>query len=953
MDNNETISTEPVTIEKNGSVRKCRYEKIVSNGVFCFILSFLIPFFVMLYAFGVFGIHPFGDRQILVVDLWHQYFPFFRVVREKLVSGGSFLYSWENGLGTNFLSLISYYAASPLNWIAALFSEEGARDAMMFILCAKIGFSGAFFSRFLRYTFSRKDLSVCMFSSMYALCSYVLGYYWNVMWFDTIALFPLVMLGIVAICRERKWKTFTFALALSLVSNYYIGYFTCVFSVFMFASSGIIEFSGIKNWFVSLFIMIRSSILAICLGAFMLLPAYFGLQLTYSANNTMPKNITFYEKWTDIFANLLSYNAPAKVEGLPNFACGMLAVMLFGVFLFAFGIKIREKISALLMLALITVCCNINILNFIFHGFHFTNQIPYRFAFIFSFVLVTAAFRAYDIILKKGIKVIYLILMLLAPAAVFGLNYLKNKSDFKFEGAFKSSAIISGAFLLIFAAAKIFPFKKQKVRNSVMSLGMTAVVICELVGNAQIGVKTVSTTNYSDYPTRNDAVQTILDGVRMRDDSPFYRAEMTATYTLNDSALYGYYGLSQFSSAANVSVTKFIKRLGLYASEAGNRYYYRLSTPVVNSLLGLKYFIKKDGMLNSEEDFLSDLNVVDNVHLLENNYPLSLGFMMDSDILNMPDNEGSNPFEYQNELIMRATGIRKSIYTPRPSASVKYEDMESTRNGLGNYSFRNTKESGTASAEYSFDGVKNSALYGYAGCTGGCIDDIVIKYGDYTIDSGKLIESFPLVFPMGNTQEDETSTIRLTSKDGTKTGNFKLMVYALDKNVFRTAYDALADEQLVIDRFSDTEISGSVTAKKDGVLFLSIPYEKGWKVFVDGSETETFPLMQSMLGVDISEGSHDIRIEYTPEGFRTGVLVSSASLLVILLLMLLDRRSRKKKAAVSEIETTADVIADELNDGEFFSDLFEDAEAAAVVLYSREEDGNDEKSQSDNSLQGN
>ena len=952
MDNNETISTEPVTIEKNGSVRKCRYEKIVSNGVFCFILSFLIPFFVMLYAFGVFGIHPFGDRQILVVDLWHQYFPFFRVVREKLVSGGSFLYSWENGLGTNFLSLISYYAASPLNWIAALFSEEGARDAMMFILCAKIGFSGAFFSRFLRYTFSRKDLSVCMFSSMYALCSYVLGYYWNVMWFDTIALFPLVMLGIVAICRERKWKTFTFALALSLVSNYYIGYFTCVFSVFMFASSGIIEFSGIKNWFVSLFIMIRSSILAICLGAFMLLPAYFGLQLTYSANNTMPKNITFYEKWTDIFANLLSYNAPAKVEGLPNFACGMLAVMLFGVFLFAFGIKIREKISALLMLALITVCCNINILNFIFHGFHFTNQIPYRFAFIFSFVLVTAAFRAYDIILKKGIKVIYLILMLLAPAAVFGLNYLKNKSDFKFEGAFKSSAIISGAFLLIFAAAKIFPFKKQKVRNSVMSLGMTAVVICELVGNAQVGVKTVSTTNYSDYPTRNDAVQTILDGVRMRDDSPFYRAEMTATYTLNDSALYGYYGLSQFSSAANVSVTKFIKRLGLYASEAGNRYYYRLSTPVVNSLLGLKYFIKKDGMLNSEEDFLSDLNVVDNVHLLENNYPLSLGFMMDSDILNMPDNEGSNPFEYQNELIMRATGIRKSIYTPRPSASVKYEDMESTRNGLGNYSFRNTKESGTASAEYSFDGVKNSALYGYAGCTGGCIDDIVIKYGDYTIDSGKLIESFPLVFPMGNTQEDETSTIRLTSKDGTKTGNFKLMVYALDKNVFRTAYDALADEQLVIDRFSDTEISGSVTAKKDGVLFLSIPYEKGWKVFVDGSETETFPLMQSMLGVDISEGSHDIRIEYTPEGFRTGVLVSSASLLVILLLMLLDRRSRKKKAAVSEIETTADVIADELNDGEFFSDLFEDAEAAAVVLYSREEDGNDEKSQSDDSLQG-
>ena len=57
------------------------------------------------------------------------------------------------------------------------------------------------------------------------------------MWFDTVALFPLVMMGIVALCREGKWKTYTLALALSLAANYYIGYFTCIFSMFMFASA--------------------------------------------------------------------------------------------------------------------------------------------------------------------------------------------------------------------------------------------------------------------------------------------------------------------------------------------------------------------------------------------------------------------------------------------------------------------------------------------------------------------------------------------------------------------------------------------------------------------------------------------------------------------------------------------------------------------------------------------
>ena len=59
---------------------------------------------------------------------------------------------------------------------------------------------------------------------------------------------------------------------LSLVANYYIGYFTCIFSVFMFASASIIECKGIKDWFRKLLLMIRSSIIGVGLGGFMLLP---------------------------------------------------------------------------------------------------------------------------------------------------------------------------------------------------------------------------------------------------------------------------------------------------------------------------------------------------------------------------------------------------------------------------------------------------------------------------------------------------------------------------------------------------------------------------------------------------------------------------------------------------------------------------------------------------------
>ncbi|WP_295067566.1 YfhO family protein [Ruminococcus sp.] len=876
--------------------RKGKFHRILyENGVLYFLLSFLIPFSIMVYAFGVYGVHPFGDRQILVVDLWHQYYPFFRVVREKLVSGGSFLYSWENGMGTNFLSLISYYAASPLNWLSVLFDDDHVRDALTFILCAKIGFAGAFFSSFLRYTFKRKDFSICMFSVMYALCSYTLGYYWNVMWFDTVALFPLAMLGIVALCREGKWKIFTFTLALSLISNYYIGYFTCIFSIFMFAAASIIECKGVKDWFRKLFLMIRSSVLGIGLGGFMLLPAYYGLKLTYSVNNNMPKEISYYEDWKKIFANLLSYNAPTKVDGLPNFACGMLAVLLFGVFVFSFGIKIREKIAALSMLAIIVVSCNMNLLNYIWHGFHFTNQIPYRFAFIFCFVLATAAFRAYDIILSRGIKIYQLVLMIAGPAAVLILNKLSKGVDYKFEGAVKSSAIIVGAFWLIFIAAKIFPFKTKEKRNLLMTLALSAAVFSEFISNAQMGVSTVDTTGYTDYPSNKTEVRQLLDYEKKNDKSKFYRTEMSYTYTLNDSALYGYRGLSQFSSAANVSVTTMCKRLGLYASEAGNRFYYRTSTPIVNSLLGIKYIIKKNGELNTEDWVLEHKTSAGNANLYENKYPLSLGFMVNEDILNMEDNGGANPFEYQNDLIKRATGIDDKFFTPQPVALAEYDGLEVTKNGYGNYTFRNDTDEPTGSATYSFDCIDGSYIYGYANGTGGTCDSLEIKCDDELIDSGKLIESYPIVFPMGNGQEGSTSTVKISSSEKHKSGNFKLMVYAISEDTFKKAYNALADEQLEIKKFSDTKIRGRINASEDGVMFLSIPYEKGWSVYIDGEKVETFKLLQAMTGVRVGKGSHDISIEYTPEGFVLGVTATVVSLALVILIMICEKRRRSRR----------------------------------------------------------
>ena len=99
-----------------------------SAAGFYLALAFLVPFALMFIAFAVAQVSPFGRNQILVTDLWHQYYPFLVDYQDKLTSGGSLLWTWKSGGGTNYLALMAYYLASPLNFFSVLVPPERLRE---------------------------------------------------------------------------------------------------------------------------------------------------------------------------------------------------------------------------------------------------------------------------------------------------------------------------------------------------------------------------------------------------------------------------------------------------------------------------------------------------------------------------------------------------------------------------------------------------------------------------------------------------------------------------------------------------------------------------------------------------------------------------------------------------------------------------------------------------------
>lgn len=119
------------------------------------VLSFFVPFGVMLLCFILGGLWPFGDRQVLAHDMWHQYYPFFVSFREKLRSGGSLQYLREAGMGIGYLPLYAYYLSSPLYLLSVLVPASLLREFFALLVLTKIGLAGLFFAVFLRTTFRR------------------------------------------------------------------------------------------------------------------------------------------------------------------------------------------------------------------------------------------------------------------------------------------------------------------------------------------------------------------------------------------------------------------------------------------------------------------------------------------------------------------------------------------------------------------------------------------------------------------------------------------------------------------------------------------------------------------------------------------------------------------------------------------------------------------------------
>ena len=875
-------------------------------------LAFVLPCAGMLFVMLVSQYEPFGKYSMLYSDMYHQYYPFFVEFRRALRSGEGLLYTWSIGLGMDYLGLIAYYLASPLNLLSVLVPEDFLLEFFSLLVPLKLGLAGLFFAVFLKKLFGSNDLSISVFGALYGLCAWALGFQWNVMWLDTFALLPLVALGTVYLLRDKKFLLYTLTLFQSIFSNYYIGLFTCIFVLLLFIVYQICRWGGWKKLLLDLCRIALFSALAIGMTAILELPALASLQDTQSSVNKFPESFRLniasehtiwglFDAMRQVAGNMGGAIEPNFKEGLPNVYCGVISVVLMFLYLMAGEIRLRDKLCSVCLLLFFNVSFIIRQLDYIWHGFHFTNMIPYRFSFLYSFVVLYMAYRAW--LMRRKFRTWQILLAGVLAGCVLACSEELTSTQAVDLGAWELEIpvylIYNLMLLSLYVLSMVYGSLRARIpqdadreqlalarlergrqRRRSRALVLT-VVGAELIGNLTCFGIYFTGTGVSNYPKGTSYTASVIRYMHQReDDNLFFRAETTHSQTLNDGALNGYNGVSAFTSSANVKTTLFMQTLGYGAKNTYNRYLFEESSPVANLFLGLKYMIDRDGK-DKTSTFFAEVNHFGDTSLLENQAYLPLGFLAEKTLAQLEFDTSANAFRFQNELFTAATGVEGDVWSllTGDSLTITGDGVTVPESNSGGY------------CRYEDSSAHSSVTYRYVADRDGfmCIHLDLPKRNDFyvSINDVELYResiSLPQMLAVDDVKTGDVIDVRILCDAG-ESGTMTVNAGILDTERFRQGYQVLNASTLELTEFESTRVAGTITCNRDGLLYTSIPQNGYWHVTVDGQEAQILLVGDCMAAVELTQGEHTVCFTYQNDAFSLGWRISVLCAGIFLLLV--------------------------------------------------------------------
>ncbi|MCR5107048.1 MAG: YfhO family protein [Lachnospiraceae bacterium] len=851
------------------------------------IVAFLIPVTIMTVICLKYGFFPFGDKSILMADMRYQFVDYYGYLKNILFSNDDILYTFSKTFGGDMAGLLAYYCNAPFVLLLAFVPTEYLPGGILIIMILMIGLASLNFNIMLNRIFGLRWGSV-IFSISYAFTGYLMGYFNCTQYFFNIMLMPLFILGLTEIIDNGRMSIlYIVTLALSIFSNYYIGYMECLFSIMFFVYYYLTKYTeveDIKGNLRTVFIYIYNSAIGVGISSVSLLCAIFSLQ--GQKNSKLGSVFSFLLNFNilDLFSGFYNSAFYGNVsDGLPLIYSGVIATAMGVLFYFNKKISLREKILSAIVFVILILSFLIDGFSVVWHGFAHPIGFPYRNSFLVSFFLIYIAYRCF-LNIAEGLRKLHLIVFM-AGYFLYSAYLLLTGNAYVGKLQFAITTVI-----LIATVAEIRFCREGKKYMIPIVAGFFVIGIADASINAynSIGAYFPDFNETDDYDMskyQDFVYETggIVDAIKERDDG-LYRIEKLYRRSNNDAMLLGYNGLSHFSSCENDVAKNFMGSLGFRNSKTWAYYGYG-STGFADSIMGVRYVISQFDEHSKPYPRILDMGTK---FVYENLHVLPFGFVMEDRAIDLDPERSRDLFYYQNEIASAFTGKWYDIYKPAKDIEISLHNAEEIKEDT----YRVIDPDDEACIELSF--IAENTDFVYMHFDADDFQDIKITANDlekepYFTNYGWAIRA------MGHYQPGETVSVKLILNQDEVTLTDYDFYYEDQDELSRWYYDAVSSP-VSVEKIKSSHLKGDLTVnKEDGYLVFSIPYDENWKLYIDGKRAETVNIMNGLLASRVKGGDHKYEMKYIPRGIIVGTPVSLISFIIFIVLSVRDINLRKKE----------------------------------------------------------
>lgn len=814
-----------------------------------YILSFIVPLFIcmlILYFKGIFN----DVEEFFVSDLRLQHISFLNYLKNIFLGKASIYYSFNAGMGSSMLSTLVFYCISPVNLL--LFLMKNIQYAIVWIYVIKICLSGLTMFILLKNKFnSNNNIVTIMFSTCYSLCSFVVGYFFCGFWLDSLYLAPLVTLGIDKMFRDEKINSlYISSLSLAIICNIQMGFGLCIYSLIYYLYCYKLKYDvkkDIKKFkrFGMIFLISSLCVVFISSGIlFTFISRYGDISLAREGNLDVSSNVSNIGY---IFKNLLSVGnlrSDYYNEFEPLIYSGLIVSCFSVLYFFNRDIEKRKRLCSLTVVLIFLSSFCISFVNMFWH-LSLPVMLNFRYSLYLSLFLVIIGYESYITKNKLSSLDISILGILLVLGCLMVLVYGND---------------IYIVYTVIFLILILLFVWLSKNKSNKFSILLYIVILFEVFMNGYLSIYTSmdhSSVKYGSYDK-------LLELGIKNDFDDGYRVMYNYSYTdyTNDNLLLNNNSsLRYFSSVIDGDIINFFSR-NLIGRGVNSYIVSAYDSPLLLSLLGNKYFYLTEDIYNSiynkiDEYIIEDVydytigkNVNKNVYLYENPYALPLGYVIESDV---SYKDGMNLVDYQNAIIKSFAGNSNNVL-------IKLD--YGVDNNSKKCQSRNFFDCKTYIVNNPTD---NLNMYVYA------------LYDEF--DAGNVRSYMDNGMPFMISTFDKQISVTLGYSSKLYDDNFMVVTY--DKNSLVNSLTSLQEDMLENIKIDGNKMSGYIDSSKDGILFLSIPYEDNFKIYIDNKEVEYFSLLDnSFIGLNINKGIHNIEVVYVDTNFKWYIVCSVLSIFI-------------------------------------------------------------------------